>query len=227
MDLLGIYDGVVVDNADPQKLGRVRVTVPGLVEPMSAWAEPVGKAEGSAQRGEFSVPEIGATVSVQFLMGDVDRPKYQGGHWGKPGGKTEAPTYLSGVAVKDAHLIRVIETAAFDIVIDSRGGKEQLFMRRKSDGTVIRLRAKSADHPIQLGSEEASEAIMLGTSYRQAETQKLQSDLAALTSLVAAAQGPMAALQPGFNQLLNDVQVFIQAGSTTDFLSKVAFSEFE
>jgi uncharacterized protein involved in type VI secretion and phage assembly len=224
---LGLYDGTVVDNADPLLLGRVRVMIPGLIEPDSAWAEPVGKASGSAQTGDFDVPEMGATVTVQFLMGDPDRPKYQGGHWGKPGGKSEAPTYAQTIAPKDAHLVRIIETKAFDIVLDSRGGQEQMFIRRKPDGTVIRLRAKSTDHPIQLGSESADEAIMLGTSYRTAEKARLQNDLAALASLVAASQGPLSALQPGFQALMQDITVFTQAGATTDFLSKVAFSEYQ
>lgn len=225
---LGLYDGTVVNNADPELLGRVRVNIPGLIEPESAWAEPVGTAGGSAQKGDFNVPELGASVTVQFLMGDPDRPKYQSGHWGKPKGKSEAPTYVQdGVSPKDAHLVRVIETKAFDIVMDSRGGKEQLFIRRKPDGTVIRMRAKSTAQPIQLGSDGANEAIMLGTSYRNAEKIRLQNDLAALMSLAAASQGPLSALQPGFQALIQDINVFIQAGTTTDFLSKVAFSEFE
>lgn len=224
---LGLYDGTVVDNADPLLLGRVRVMIPGLIEPESAWAEPVGTAGGSSQRGTFDVPELGASVTVQFLMGDPDRPKYQGGHWGKPGGKSEAPTYAQDIAPKDAHLVSIVETKAFDIVMDSRGGNEQLFIRRKPDGTVIRMRAKSSPQPIQLGSQNADEAIMLGTSYRNAEKIRLQNDLLALTSLAAASQGPLSALQPGFQALMQDITVFTQAGSTTDFLSKVAFSEYQ
>ena len=225
---LGLYDGTVASNADPLLLGRVRVNIPGLIEPESAWAEPVGTAGGSAQRGDFDVPELGASVTVQFLMGDPDRPKYQSGHWGKPKGKSEAPTYVQdGVAPKDAHLVRVIETLAFDVVLDSRGGREQAFVRRKPDGTVIRMRSKSTAQPIQLGSPQADEAIVLGTSFRAAQKTRDQNDLAALASLVAASQGPLAALQPGFNALMQDITVFEQAGATTDFLSKVAFSEFE
>jgi hypothetical protein len=220
---LAIYDGTVVNNADPEKLGRVRVRIPGLIEPESAWAEPVGKAGGSAQRGEFDVPEVGAFVTVQFLMGNPDRPKYQTGYWGKPGGKTEAPTYLADVSAKDAHLVRVVETKSFDIVMDSRTGKAQMILRfdPAGNGTLIRLK----DALIQLG-DDAVQWILLGTEYRKAEDAMLDDIDRAVQAMKAAAIGPVAGMQPGLTALDLALQAFkLKAAANNSFLSKLVKSE--
>ncbi len=215
---LGVYDGTVVDNADPEVLGRVRVMIPGLIEPSSAWAEPVGKAGGSAQRGEFAVPETGAVVTVQFLMGDPDRPKYQSGYWGKPGGKSEAPTYLQNVAARDAHLIHVVETKEYDIVMDSRSGKERLILRSKKNGTLISLK----DGLIQLG-EGATEKIVLGTSYRAAEDVMLDGLQQGFQAQLMASIGPFMPLVPGWMALISAIAGFkASAGANNSFLSDLA-----
>ena len=37
-----LYIGEVVDRDDPEGLGRVRLRIPGLVDPASSWAFPLG-----------------------------------------------------------------------------------------------------------------------------------------------------------------------------------------
>jgi len=212
--LLGLYDGEVVDNADPTRCGRVRVRIPGLIEPKSAWAEPVGKPGGSAARGELAVPEIGATVVVQFLMGEPDRPKYQGGHWGKG----EQLTYIKDVAPADAHLVYIIETDAFDIVVDSRPGHQRLILREKANGTLISLK----DGLIQLG-DGAQEKIVLGTSWWAAESAKLDALKAAFQAQLTASQGPFTALVPGWMALIAALDAFkLTAAATNSFLSDLS-----
>ena len=62
-----LYIGEVVDRDDPEGLGRVRLRIPGLVDPASSWAFPLGTVGGgSDRRGFFSVPEKGAEVGVLF-----------------------------------------------------------------------------------------------------------------------------------------------------------------
>lgn len=72
--LPGMYVGYVTHRNDPEKLGRVRVCIPGVLEPHSAWAWPLGTAGGGFKdRGFFAVPEEGAEVAVFFNQGDVDQ----------------------------------------------------------------------------------------------------------------------------------------------------------
>jgi uncharacterized protein involved in type VI secretion and phage assembly len=133
-----LHVGEVVDNVDPEGLGRVRVRIPGLVEPASAWALPLGTVGGgSDRRGFFGVPEQGAEVGVLFHQGDVDHPFYLCGHWGKPGGQTEVPEPVRGVPPADVPRVHAFETGRFLLVFDDRAGAEALVVRDKLSGDQI------------------------------------------------------------------------------------------
>jgi len=136
----GLYLGEVVDRDDPEGLGRVRVRIPGLVEPASAWAFPLGTVGGgSDRRGFFAVPEKGAEVGVLFRQGDVDHPHYLCGHWGKPDGAPEVPAPVRGLSKSEAPQVRALETARFLLVFDDRQGKEALVIRDKVSGDQVEL----------------------------------------------------------------------------------------
>ncbi len=137
----GLYIGHVVDRADPELLGRVRIRIPGLIEPASAWAFPLGTVGGgSDRRGFFAVPEQGAEVGVLFHQGDVDHPYYLCGHWGKPGGATEIPAAARDLSNDDdTPNVRAFETRRFQLVFDDRAGKETLRIQDKTSGDRIEL----------------------------------------------------------------------------------------
>ena len=68
----GLVEGVVVDNVDPEKLGRVKVAYPTLPEaPESHWARLVMPMAGR-NRGWMTIPEIGDEVLVSFMHGGID-----------------------------------------------------------------------------------------------------------------------------------------------------------
>ena len=78
----GKFRGTVVENIDPQQIGRVLVQVPdvlGLIP--SSWAMPCVPAAG-IQSGCFVIPPIGSQVWVEFEQGDLDYPIWTGGFWG-------------------------------------------------------------------------------------------------------------------------------------------------
>lgn len=138
---LGLEVGVVVEREDDQQLGRVRVRIPGLIEPASAWAFPLGTVGGGSDaRGFYSVPEVGAEVGVLFHQGDVDHPYYLCGHWGKPGGSTEVPTPIRNLSKTDAPQVRVFETKRYLLTFDDRSGNELLAITDKSSGDAIELK---------------------------------------------------------------------------------------
>ena len=78
----GKYRGLVVENIDPEQIGRVLVQVPDVLgEIPSSWAMPCVPAAG-IQSGCFIVPPIGSQVWVEFEQGDPDYPIWTGGFWG-------------------------------------------------------------------------------------------------------------------------------------------------
>lgn len=130
--------GVVADNVDPEGLGRVRVEIPGVIEPKSDWAPPVGGSGGGAkERGWYDVPDIGAMVGVLFYAGDIDHPYYLGG-WS---GRGETPSYLAGISPVERIKIKVYETARFLMVFDHRSGSEALLLKDKTTGDLIQISA--------------------------------------------------------------------------------------
>jgi hypothetical protein len=78
----GKYRGTVIENIDPQQIGRVLVQVPDVLGlTPSSWAMPCVAAAG-IQSGVFVVPPIASQVWVEFEQGDPDYPIWTGGFWG-------------------------------------------------------------------------------------------------------------------------------------------------
>jgi hypothetical protein len=70
----GNYRGVVFDNNDPEKLGRIRVTVPQLfADTPTGWAWPKNSSGIVLQ-----APPIGQGVWVEFEGGDSSFPIWTG-----------------------------------------------------------------------------------------------------------------------------------------------------
>jgi hypothetical protein len=78
----GKYRGTVVENLDPQQIGRVLVQVPDVLGIIpSSWALPCVASAG-IQAGCFTVPPLASQVWVEFEQGDPDYPIWTGGFWG-------------------------------------------------------------------------------------------------------------------------------------------------
>ena len=129
--LVGLYVGYVTRRDDPERLGRVRVCVPGVLEPESAWAFPLGTVGGGSKDcGLFAVPEEGAEVGVFFNQGNVDAPYYLAGHWGKLGGESELPEE----AQRELPTNRVLSTKTFRVELDEGEGSRKLKLTNKKTG---------------------------------------------------------------------------------------------
>lgn len=135
----GLYDGWITDNVDPLKLGRVRIVIPGLVEPETDWASPIGcPGGGSNSRGLWSIPEIGANVAVFFKEGELETPRYLTGPWSLPKDSTEAPTFTRNLTPAEAVQMTGLQTPRWEIVLDDRDGNEGLLIRdRKNPDNAI------------------------------------------------------------------------------------------
>ena len=78
----GKYRGVVVDNDDPKKIGRIRVSVDAVYGgALSPWATPCLPYAGPGV-GFYAIPPRDAGVWVEFEQGDTSRPVWTGGWWG-------------------------------------------------------------------------------------------------------------------------------------------------
>lgn len=89
----GKYRGRVVDNEDPLRLGRLRVSVPSVLGPdvVTGWATPCAPYGGTAGQGLLLVPDREAGVWVEFEEGDPEFPIWCGTFWSKPSAGSELP----------------------------------------------------------------------------------------------------------------------------------------
>jgi hypothetical protein len=135
----GHYFGTVTDNVDADKLGRVRVRVPGLIEPESGWALPVGGSHsgGTSKIGTYAPPQVGAAVLLGFQDGDVDQPYFFGG-W--PGQNEESDTVAAASPSDAATKVQVHESARFLIVLTAIGGSEEVLIKDKVTGDFISMK---------------------------------------------------------------------------------------
>lgn len=155
--LCGMYVGYVTDREDPEQLGRVRICIPGLIEPYGPWAWPLGTSGGGSQnRGMFAVPEVGAEVAVFFNQGNIQAPHYLSGHWGKPNGQSEVPWE----AQKQPPDNRVIATETFRIELDESKDAKKLKLTVLKNGDHLVFDAE--DNSITLRGTTAITISALG-----------------------------------------------------------------
>jgi len=77
----GKYRGKVENNFDPDKLGRIQVSVPTVLGSAKSWAMPCVPYAGP-KVGLFTMPPKGASVWIEFEGGDPDYPIWSGCFWG-------------------------------------------------------------------------------------------------------------------------------------------------
>lgn len=125
--------GRVVDNDDPENLGRVRVYVPGVLDPESCWAWPIGAMRG-VNNGIWWIPEVGSNVAVWLNQGDVDHVWYQAGPYGAPGGALDVQDQAGSPPSKD---IMSIRWRGFHITFDGTDGAEKATLQDLTSGTKL------------------------------------------------------------------------------------------
>lgn len=138
----GLVIGVVTDNTDPDKLGRVKVKFPWFASDVdSDWVRTLSIGGGS-DRGIAFLPEVNDEVLLGFELGDFNHPYVLGGLWNgqdKPPAANQGSYQVSGGKVQERGLrSRTGHTITFD---DSDGGGG-IVIKDKS-GNLIKLDTSS------------------------------------------------------------------------------------
>jgi uncharacterized protein involved in type VI secretion and phage assembly len=135
----GKYRGVVVDNADPEQLGRLKVRVPSVLrDATTSWASPCAPYGGLAEQGLFLIPDVGAEVWVEFEEGNLDLPIWVGTFWSKRGGTPTTPAEARQMEGNDPKR-RVLKTTSGHVIeLCDVAGKESIRIVHK-DGALVNL----------------------------------------------------------------------------------------
>ena len=167
----GVAVGIVVDNEDPEGLGRVKLRFPWLAEETeSDWSKVVSLGAGKG-RGAFFLPEVEDEVLVAFEQGDLDHAYVIGGLWSAD----DEPPATNEDGRNDVRLIR------------SRSGHE-IILTDGEEKCTVEIRDQTGSNRIELDS-------MSGTVSVEAETKVSikapQIEIQASTSLKVESSGPL------------------------------------
>ena len=131
-EIKGVAIGVVTNNEDPEKLGRVKVKYPWReTEDESYWVR-VATFMGGAKMGGYFLPEVNDEVLLAFENGDIDHPFVIGSLWS---GKMNPPEENKGK--NDRRLIK--SRSGHQVILDDTNGKERIEIKDKSGNNMLTI----------------------------------------------------------------------------------------
>ncbi|MFJ8113479.1 phage baseplate assembly protein V [Streptomyces sp. NPDC096132] len=133
----GKYRGVVVDNDDPERMGRINARMPAFGDCETGWALPCMPFAGSGT-GFFALPAKGAWVWIEYEQGDRDRPIWTGSWWGSA---AEMPSAAVTPPQAGKALLRTADGASL-LLDDTPGGGITL---QTASGQTIALTASGIE----------------------------------------------------------------------------------
>ena len=123
----GVMVATVVNNQDPDGLGRVQLMFPTLSDDnIGHWAR-IAVLMAGGQRGTFFLPEVGDEVLVAFEGGSIEAPYVIGALWNgvdkPPDTNADGQNNLRFIQSRSGHFIRLDDTAGSEMIeiIDKSG----------------------------------------------------------------------------------------------------------
>lgn len=149
----GKYRGFVVDNEDPEDLGRLKVKVPSVLgaEVVTGWALPCLPYGGDANQGMLFIPEREAGVWIEFEEGDLEFPVWVGTFWSKPDGDSELPKPNDAEGAEEDDVQKpvtrkIIKTLkGHTLQFEDKDGEEMVTLVQKSDDAKRNVITMNAD----------------------------------------------------------------------------------
>jgi hypothetical protein len=131
--------GIVTDNKDPQRLGRVRIKYPVLSEQDASWWAPIVMLGAGKNRGWFFIPEVKDEVLVMFEHGDMNRPIIVGSLWNgkdKPADKNPGGNPRRVIKSRQGSKI-IFDDDQMTLVIEDGTGKGRITLDANANKIVI------------------------------------------------------------------------------------------
>ena len=184
----GVVVGIVTNNQDPDKMGRVKVRFPWLSDSDESWWARIAAPMAGKERGVYFLPEVDDEVLVAFEHGDVRFPYVLGGLWNgqdaPPATNEDGNNNVRLIKSRSGHVVRLDDTDG--------GEKIEIIDKSEKNSVVIDTSANTitvkADADITLESAQGKVVIKGQSIELQSTKQDVKVEAAANVELKSGAQ---------------------------------------
>lgn len=146
----GVMVGVVTNNNDPDKLGRVKLRLPlQETETETDWAR-IATLMGGNSMGSLFIPEVGDEVLVAFHLGEIRQPFVIGMLWNSKH-KPPAPADKNDER-------KIVSRSGHELVFNDKSGEESITVKTKK-GHTIQLTDK--DDKLKIADQSGNNVITI------------------------------------------------------------------
>ena len=143
----GVVMGLVIDNKDPDKMGRVKVKFPWLSDQNESWWARIAVPMAGAGRGTYFLPEVDDEVLLAFEHGDMRFPYVLGALWnGKdapPASNDDGKNNMRVIHSRSGHLVRLDDTDGDEkIEIIDKTGSNSIAIKSSDNSITIKCDGK-------------------------------------------------------------------------------------
>ena len=154
-----VLPAIVTTNKDPEKLGRVKVKLPQLADPLETDWMRVATVGGGKDRGFVAIPEVNDEVLVAFENGDMRRGYVLGGLYNgvdKPAQRSFA-TSLAGNGDVDKRVFT--SRAKHHLVFCDKSGEEHVQIQTGDEKLDVKVDQKSGAIVLDAGPGKSKVTI--------------------------------------------------------------------
>ena len=148
-NITGVATGIVTNNKDPKKMGRVKVRFPWREEKDESYWARIATLMSGQDRGSFFLPEIGDEVLVAFEKEDIRHPYVIGALWNgqdnPPETNEDGKNNIRKIRSRSGHelifnddnegkkeKIEIHTKAGHKVVLDDSSGSEKIVIKDKN-----------------------------------------------------------------------------------------------
>ncbi len=142
--IYGVVVGVVTNNQDPDKMGRVKVKFPWLSDSDESYWARLATPMAGKDRGIYFLPEVDDEVLVAFEHGDVRFPYVLGALWNgqdqdkPPEQNSDGKNNIRMIKSRSGHIIRLNDEEGKETIeIIDKSGKNSIAIDTTNNAITI------------------------------------------------------------------------------------------